>query len=189
MLGHAAKGPTPGCEPTWRVRARRVTVGVTKALPSPSRARPLTSLHLRSPPHHLSRFRGLERTRGELEAFTSHARPLPYLGATSSSYLHQGSRVRQSISRSQAVPRVPLPGTQPPERDLSGLLIQLEKEAFFCQPLLVHLWRRARDEQRNCTMDEEIERAGSRWAKSGSSPSPAHPTQPLPTPPSISVCG
>ena len=133
---------------------------------------PLTSLHLRSPPHHLSRFRGLERTRGELEAFTSHARPLPYLGATSSSYLHQGSRVRQSISRSQAVPRVPLPGTQPPERDLSGLLIQLEKEAFFCQPLLVHLWRRARDEQRNCPMDEEIERAGSRWAKSGSSPSP-----------------
>ena len=67
------------------------------------------------------------------------------------------------------------------------LLIQLEKEAGFCQLLLVHLWRRAPDEQRNCPMDEEIERAGSRWAKSGSSPSPAHPTQPLPTPPSISA--
>lgn len=67
------------------------------------------------------------------------------------------------------------------------LLIQLEKEAFFCQPLLVHLQRRAPDEQRNCPVDEESERAGSRWAKSGSSPSPAHPTQPLPTRPSISA--
>lgn len=48
---------------------------------------------------------------GRLEAFTSHARRFPYLGATSSSHRHQGRRVRQSASRPQAIPWLPLLGT------------------------------------------------------------------------------
>lgn len=103
---------------------------MTKALPSPPRARlPLTSLHLRSPPHHLEPLPWAGADAGRLEAFTSHARRFPYLGATSSSP-HQGRRVRQSASRPQAIPWLPLLGTHL-RAETSRAADPAEKEAFF----------------------------------------------------------
>lgn len=81
---YTAKGPEQGREPTWRVRARRVTVAVTKALPRPPRARPLTSPPLSTPSREPMLRAGADQAR--LEVFTSRAHPLPYIAPWSSSH-------------------------------------------------------------------------------------------------------